>query len=378
MSPDETLRFHDLSEGAQDVLQNIHYEYAQEVEIAVSEFDKKQSESDVVSHHFFLSDDKIHKTGYMLLEIQGDDWTDLRDDDLRSHGLSVADKKYAAKFSTDDNGIVSFESQATTNLGRAFEQDQLQLSADKVEQAIADKQNRAIEKAERDAEKLAQKNGFTIGKDGDQYALVPNSKIITDREDGLQSVFVAKSNRDDLTHFDSLAELKGSMKLAKALDEAENNYYQNQKLPMHVVSSDTMKHALKSFNKNPDAKVNVRTNIGEAITLQRNEDFSVSASGRNRMNAGQRVVVSGSREHEDAKQNSMIKHGIYIEKTADCYKVGHLDEAKPRYAEKTQGMAMRAAIVLKQDIDKERAIEAQKQAEKQKDSQDSNVMVAVG
>lgn len=381
LEPSEKPAFDKLSEEAKGLLENIHHEFSQEFQIAVDDYQKsveRELTSDVMSHHHFLSDTAIHKTGYLLLDVKGDVWKDFSETELRNNGLSVVDGKYAAKFKADEHGDLKLESTATTSLGRAFEEDQIKLSSAVVTSAIINKKLADIDSAEKAGERYAEKNGMSLVRDGQRYALIPDNQVVNDRQDGLRSVLATKMDTTNIIRFDNLNALKTAMKEAKAIDKAEHAVYERQRLDMHVVPEKAMQHAFKKFEQNADKSVNVRTVSGDHISLSRNKDFSVTASSRDGSNAGQRVVVENSAEHQDAKMASMIKHGIYISKDQDAFKIGHVNEEKPRYAERTMGMALRAATVLKEDIETEKAVQAQKAVEIQKSEPEKERMIAVG
>ncbi|WP_273728839.1 hypothetical protein [Brucella gallinifaecis] len=77
VSPEYNYNFDKLSNEAKDTITAIHNEFSQELEIVIGDHEKREREADVLSHHHFLSDQKIHKTGYMLLEVKGDVWKEF-------------------------------------------------------------------------------------------------------------------------------------------------------------------------------------------------------------------------------------------------------------------------------------------------------------
>lgn len=387
LDAEDTAGYDRLPVTAQMLLEAVHGELGHELQTAVDNHYKDEAKDNVVSHHGFLKENKMHQSGYMLLSVEGDDWKDVPEADLREHGLSIADGKWAAKFTLDDSGKPVFESRATSSIGKEFERQHLDTHANVVDWACNERHQKNEVKRLAQAEAYAEKNGFILKNEGDKYALLPKSQIAV-REDGLKSVMATVGTTDHFTKLQSLTELKSAMREAKALDKEHHQQFNNREMPFNVITPRAWDYAVRKFEENDKLKtISIKTTGGEKIQLTRpvgrdldytQRDLGITSKNVATGQAGQRVVVNGTREHSDAVQNSMVKDGIYISQTKNGYLVGHLQEPKPRYFEKTQGMALRAAVVTKTQIAQEKQVAAQRQAHvtKAKEQESSSAVMS--
>ena len=371
LDAEDTTGFDNLPYRSQILLEAIHSELGHELQATVDRELKEEAKDNVVSHHGFLKENRMHQSGYLLLSVEGSDWKDIPEDDLREQGLSIANGKWAAKFTLDESGKPVFESRATSEVGKEFERQHLNTHSSVVDWNCSQRHEQNEAKRLAQAEAYADKNGFILKSEGDKYALLPKSQFAA-REDGLKSVMATVGTTAHFAKLQSLSELKTVMREAKTLDKAHHKHFSDQKMPFNVVTQRGWDFAVRKFEANDKLKsVSVKTTAGDKIQLMRpsgqldytQRDLGITSKNVATGQTGQRVVVNGTREHSQAVQNSMIKDGIYINKSKDGYVIGHLQEPKPRFFEKSPAMALRAAVVTKNQVAHEKQAAAQRQVE---------------
>ncbi|KAB2678063.1 hypothetical protein [Brucella tritici] len=358
-----------LGNEALSVVDQIHAEYKDGIQNSVTNFHKEQAaQSDAVSqtrvenHLHFLKQDTMNSKGWIKLDVPEEVASQYDERYLRDNGVNVSDGKMAMLVSLDDNGRPSLNSRAIEkgSFAEAFEQDMYAVNEKTImSQAAAVHEQKEAAKFDRMQNSLG-REGYDLSRnDSGKYVLTAKEEHYQ-RPDGVKSFMATPGNlKLENREFQNMSLVIAAAKNVQT-QRADDQKAVHEQLGVKsfvVIDQKKLENATEVLKKNPNRVVEMTSITGDNVKLAYNKSqFELVAKS-----GGQSVTPVGdnSRQYLAEVKSALSEKGVYCRQDKyGSYEVGHVNEEKPRYSEKSVSLAAKSAYHMTHQVDAEREIQA--------------------
>lgn len=358
-----------LGNEALSVVDQIHAEHKSDIQKSVTEFHNQQAaQSDAIcqtrveNHLQFLKQDTMNSKGWVKLDVPEEVASQYDERFLRDNGINVSDGKMAMLVSLDDNGRPALSSRAIEkgSFAEAFEQDMYAVNEKTImSQAAVIHEQKEAAKFVRMQNSLG-REGYDLSRnDSGKYVLTAKEEHYQ-RPDGVQSFMATPGNlKLENREFQNMTSVIAAAKNVQT-QRAEDQKAVHEQLGVKsfvVIDQRKLENATEVLKKNPKRVVETTSITGDNVKLAYNKSrFELLAKS-----GGQSVTPVGdnSRQYLAEVKSALSEKGVYCRQDKyGSYAVGHLNEVKPRYSEKSVALAVKSAYHMTREVDAEREKQA--------------------